>query len=36
LSQSDYQIKPVVVMGGAMRLKDELKLSFEIVARLKQ
>jgi polyisoprenoid-binding protein YceI len=36
LSQSDYQIKPVVVMGGALKLKDELKFSFDIVARVKQ
>jgi polyisoprenoid-binding protein YceI len=33
LSQSAYSIKPVVVAGGALKLKDELKLSFEIVAR---
>jgi len=33
LSQSNYGIKPVSVAGGALRLKDELKLSFEIVAR---
>jgi polyisoprenoid-binding protein YceI len=33
LKQSDYQIKPVVVAGGALKLKDELRLSFEIVAR---
>jgi len=33
LSQSAYSIKPVSVAGGALRLKDELKFSFEIVAR---
>lgn len=33
LSQSDYQIKLVSVAGGALKLKNELKLSFEIVAR---
>jgi polyisoprenoid-binding protein YceI len=33
LSQSDYGIKPVSVAGGALKLKDEIKLSFEIVAR---
>jgi polyisoprenoid-binding protein YceI len=33
LSQSDYSIKPVSVAGGALKLKDELKFSFEIVAR---
>lgn len=36
LRQSDYQIKPVVVAGGALKLKDELKFSFEMVAREKQ
>ncbi len=33
LKQSDYQIKPVSVAGGALRLKDELRFSFEMVAR---
>ena len=33
LLQSDYQIKPVSVAGGALKLKDELKFSFELVAR---
>lgn len=33
LKQSDYQIKPVSVAGGALKLKDELKFSFEMVAR---
>ncbi len=33
LSQSDYNIKLVSVAGGALKLKDELKFSFEIVAR---
>jgi polyisoprenoid-binding protein YceI len=33
LRQSDYQIKAVSVAGGALKLKDELKFSFEIVAR---
>ena len=32
LKQSNYQIKPVSVAGGAMKLKDELKFSFEMVA----
>ena len=36
LKQSDYQIKPVIVGGGALKLKDELKFSFELVARAKQ
>jgi polyisoprenoid-binding protein YceI len=31
--QSDYEIKPVSAVGGAVRLKDELKLSFDITAR---
>jgi len=33
LSQSNYGIKPVSVAGGALKLKDELKLQFEMVAR---
>jgi polyisoprenoid-binding protein YceI len=33
LDQSDYGIKLVSVAGGALKLKDELKFSFEIVAR---
>lgn len=33
LRQSDYQIKPVSVAGGALKLKDEVKISFEMVAR---
>jgi hypothetical protein len=33
LRQADYQIKLVSVAGGALKLKDELKFSFEIVAR---
>lgn len=32
LKQSDYQIKPVSVAGGALKLKDEVKFSFEMVA----
>ena len=31
LSMSDYRIKPVSALGGAIKLKDELKLAFEIV-----
>lgn len=30
---SDYQIKPVTALGGAVKLKDEVKLSFTISAR---
>jgi hypothetical protein len=33
LSQTDYQIKLVSVAGGALKLKNELKFSFEILAR---
>ncbi len=33
VSQTDYRIKPVSIAGGALKLKDELRLSFEIVAR---
>lgn len=33
LRQSDYGIKPFSFAGGALRLKDELKFSFELVAR---
>ena len=31
--QSDYEIKSVSAAGGAVKLKDELKLSFNIIAR---
>lgn len=30
LRLSDYRIKPVTALGGAIKLKDELKLSFDI------
>jgi polyisoprenoid-binding protein YceI len=33
---SDYQIRPVSAVGGTLKLKDELKCSFEIVARRKR
>jgi polyisoprenoid-binding protein YceI len=33
LRQSEYGIKPVSVAGGALKVKDELKFTFEIVAR---
>lgn len=33
LDQTDYNIKLVSVAGGALKVKDELKFSFEIVAR---
>jgi polyisoprenoid-binding protein YceI len=32
LLQTDYQIAPVSVAGGTIRVKDELQLSFDIVA----
>jgi polyisoprenoid-binding protein YceI len=32
LRQTDYNIKPVSVAGGTLKMKDELKLSFDIVA----
>jgi polyisoprenoid-binding protein YceI len=32
LKQSNYQIKPVSVAGGALKVKDELRFSFEMVA----
>lgn len=31
--QSDYEIQPVSAAGGTVKLKDELKLSFDISAR---
>jgi len=33
IRQSDYGIKPVSFAGGALRLKDDLKFTFELVAR---
>jgi polyisoprenoid-binding protein YceI len=32
LRQTDYNIKPVSVAGGTLKMKDELKLSFDISA----
>ena len=32
LRQTDYRIKPVSALGGTIKLKDELKFSFDIVA----
>jgi polyisoprenoid-binding protein YceI len=31
--QSDYEIRPVSAVGGTIKLKDELKSSFDITAR---
>lgn len=36
LNQTDYNITLVSVAGGALKLKDELKFSFEIVGRKEQ
>lgn len=33
LRQSDYNIKPVSAVGGGLKVKDEVRLSFDIVAR---
>ncbi len=33
VKQSDYEIAPVKVAGGALKLKDEVKVTFDIVAR---
>lgn len=36
LRQSDYGVRPVSFAGGALRLKDELKFTFELVARMQE
>jgi polyisoprenoid-binding protein YceI len=36
LLQTDYGIKPVNAMGGTLKVKDELKFTFDIVARHKE
>lgn len=33
LRQSDYGVNPICFAGGALRLKDELKFKFEVLAR---
>jgi polyisoprenoid-binding protein YceI len=33
LRMSDYQIRPVTAVGGAIKLKDALRLSFDLVGR---
>ena len=33
IRQSDYNIKPVSAIGGGLKVKDELKFSFDIVGR---
>ena len=35
LRQSDYSIKLVSAMGGGLKVKDEVKLSFDLMARKK-
>jgi polyisoprenoid-binding protein YceI len=32
--QSEYGIRPVTAVGGMLRMKDEVKLTFDVVARL--
>lgn len=32
MRQSDYEIRPVTALGGTIRLKDELKITFDIYA----
>jgi polyisoprenoid-binding protein YceI len=34
--QSDYEIRPVSAVGGTLKLKDELKVAFDIAARRQQ
>lgn len=36
LNQTDYNIKRVSIMGGALRLKNELKFTFNILAHQEQ
>lgn len=33
IRQSDYEIRPVTALGGAIKLKDELKFAFDISGR---
>ena len=33
LRQSDYSIKPVTAVGGGLKVKDEVKFTFDIAAR---
>ena len=33
IQQPDYKLKPVKVPGSMMKVKDEVKLTFDIVAR---
>lgn len=36
LRQSDYGIKPVSFAAGTLRLKDEVKFKFELIARMQE
>jgi polyisoprenoid-binding protein YceI len=36
LRQTDYDLKPASLAGGALKVKDELKFSFNILARTKE
>ncbi|MDQ3013799.1 MAG: YceI family protein [Acidobacteriota bacterium] len=36
LKQTDYGIKPVSFAGGALKLKDELKFSFDVIGHKEQ
>jgi len=36
LKQTDYGIKPVAVAGGVIKVKNELKLSFDLAARRRE
>lgn len=36
LKQTDYKIKPVSVAAGALKLKDELKFTFDLIGRLEK
>jgi hypothetical protein len=33
LRQKDYEIRPPIIAGGVVSIKDELKFSFDVVAR---
>jgi polyisoprenoid-binding protein YceI len=33
LKQSDFGIQPISILGGTVRVKDELKIEFDVVAR---
>jgi hypothetical protein len=33
IRQTDYKIKPVSVAGGTLKVKNEVKCTFDIVAR---